>query len=99
MIILKSQDESERMVQEGVPYRLLPGEYIFGSTANYEQVTLEHELAKEGIQWGNLIAKGTKFFGIKACSQCEQRRQILNKINALGLKEAVRQIKETLSEE
>ena len=102
MIILKDAQGREREVLEGLPYRLQPGEYVFGSTAGKDQATLATALEAEGIQWGDLMASGIKaakldkLFGKTNCTACVRRQQILNRIGTIGLKETIRQIKETL---
>ncbi len=48
----------------------------------------------KGIKLGDAIAGLTKALHIPHCSKCEKRRQILNEIQSLGIKETVRRLKE-----
>jgi len=100
-ILLRNQKTKEtREVEQGVEYRLLPDEIVLGPTYYVEKEkdieALSEEVAKNGILWGDVVANAAKIFGIKPCTSCEQRRQILNHIQRLGVKEAARQIMETL---
>lgn len=46
------------------------------------------------IKLGDAIAGLTKVLHIPHCSKCEKRRQILNEIQNLGIKETVRRLRE-----
>ena len=97
-IILKSE-RGERKIPENTPYQLLKGESIVGvdwNCAGQEQRSVEEELAKEGIQWGDAIAWVTKKIGMKQCAPCKARQEILNSARELGWSETIRQLKETL---
>ena len=45
------------------------------------------------IKLGDAIAGLTKALHIPHCPKCEKRRQILNEIQSLGVKEAVRRLR------
>jgi len=51
------------------------------------------EKAKQ-IKLGDAIAGLTKVLQIPHCPKCEKRRQILNEIQSLGIKETVRKLRE-----
>src|SRR3989344_6923510 len=46
------------------------------------------------IKFGDAIAGLTKVLHIPHCPKCEKRRQILNDIQSLGIKEVVRRLRE-----
>jgi len=83
LIILEGPN-GKREVEEGVPYRLLPGEKIVGTTYvgdfQNDNKNLEELAGKEGVGVGDLVAKLTKVFGIEPCSKCEERKKVLNKL-------------------
>ena len=89
MIILEGPN-GKREVMSGVPYRLLPGEKVVGSTFLGEIREDNKKLADlagaQGVGVGDLVAKLTKVFGIKPCSSCEQRRKVLNRLRIDGWK-------------
>lgn len=96
MIILKNRVSNQlEKWPDGEPYNGRDWEAV-DSTTNQELTELDQALANEGIHWGDMVSKATKLFGIKPCSSCEKRRQILNKVQEIGLAETLRQIKETL---
>ena len=88
-----------RKVPEDFPYRLEAGEFVVGSEASFETSDNERSLAalanENGIAWGDMIAAATKVLGIKPCSSCEKRRQIMNEVNKLGVAKAFGLIKAT----
>ena len=88
-IILEGPN-GKREVMEGVPYRLLPGEKIVGSSyageIRRDNKKLEELAGTQGLGVGDLVAKLTKAFGIKPCSKCEQRRKVLNRLRIDGWK-------------
>jgi len=47
---------------------------------------------KQPLKLGNAIAKLTKVLHIPHCEKCEQRRQILNEVRRLGVKETARKL-------
>jgi len=53
-------------------------------------------MEKSGVQWGSAIAWVTKRIGLKQCSSCRAREEILNAASELGWAETMKQIKETL---
>ena len=97
-IILKGP-LGERKIPENEPYTFLKDEAIVGVDWNCkgaEQRDVEAELAEQGVQWGDAIAWVTKKFGIKQCTPCKARQEILNNANELGWIETARRIKDTL---
>lgn len=101
--ILLVGPNGQRWVDEGKPFRFLPGERVATNelgqnfiTPDEDEKELVEGLEKQGIQWGDAVAALTKVFGIKPCSRCEQRRKILNAAKQLGIKETLARIKETL---
>ena len=99
-IVIRSISGAIREGNEDENFILAPGEMVVSSRANYEAqktaVELDAELARQGIKWGDVIAAFTKRLGIKPCSSCKRRQAILNHVKEIGVKEALRQIKETL---
>lgn len=59
------------------------------------EAQLNEALGSEGIQWGDAIAWATDKAGVKPCAPCKSRIHILNHVKQLGLKETLRQLKET----
>ena len=98
MIILQGPN-GQRKVQEGEPYRLALGEIVIGSEKNIaaqkEWGELQTLSEQQGIAWGDMVAAATKVLGIKPCSSCEKRRQIMNEVNKLGVAKAFELIKAT----
>ena len=101
--ILLIGPEGQRWIDEGQPFRFLPGEKIVEdekgnaiTTPDEDEQELKEGLVAQGIQWGDAVAKLTKVFGIKPCSSCEKRRQILNHAKDLGIKETLKKLKDTL---
>lgn len=58
---------------------------------------VKEEFSKEGVQWGDAVKWVTSKMGIQQCAGCKSRQHILNQANQLGLKETIRQIKDTFS--
>ena len=54
-------------------------------------------IGQEGIKWGDAIAWATSKMGIQQCAPCKSRQHILNQLRSLGVKETLRQIKETFN--
>lgn len=73
------------------------GKTLVADPQRPEDVRFRQELQAEGIQWGDAIAWVTSKMGIRQCPPCHARQEILNHARQLGWKEAIRQIKETLS--
>lgn len=88
--IILEGPQGRREVLAGVAYKLLPGEKIVGTTyvgpATDDNKKLRELANQQGIGVGDLVAKLTKAFGIKPCSGCEQRRQVLNRLRIDGWK-------------
>mgnify|MGYP007099590471 CR=1 FL=1 len=100
--ILLIGPEGERWIDEGQPFRFMPGERVAedekGSsiiTPDEDEQELRVGVTNQGFQWGDAVEKLTKVFGIKPCSSCEKRRQILNAAKELGIKETLSKLKET----
>ena len=51
-------------------------------------------MSQKRIKLGDAVAQLTKALHIPHCPKCEKRRQILNEIQSLGIKETVRRLKE-----
>ena len=96
MILLQNPAGDIRKVAEGVPYRLLPGEQIIGSSANEDKLVMETALSEAGVKWGDAVAWVTKRLGIKQCAPCKARQEILNHMGEYGVAETIRQLKETI---
>ena len=93
----------QRWIEAGQPFEFLPGEKIYEDSQGHNTIIpdeAEEELhtgiQSQGIQWGDAVARLTKVFGIKPCSKCEQRRQIMNHARELGIKETLSKLKETI---
>ena len=61
------------------------------------ETQMKEELGKQGLKWGDAVAWVTTKMGIEPCPACKQRQRILNSAKQLGVRETVRQIKETFS--
>ena len=64
-----------------------------GST---QQREVDAMMERNGIQWGSAIAWVTKRIGVRQCSSCKAREEILNSAKELGWAETIRQLKETV---
>lgn len=88
--IILEGPQGRREVISGVAYKLLPGEKIVGvaelGLATNDNKKLQDLAKEQGVGVGDLVAKLTKAFGIKPCSGCEQRRQVLNRLRIDGWK-------------
>lgn len=97
MIVLKGPNGLRR-VEEGVPYRRLPGEQVIGSEADKTEEELNNALAKESMGLGDFIEKSFKLLpeAIRPthCSACEKRKRVLNRVKEIGWVEAIKQIRE-----
>ena len=94
-----------RRVSENTPYRLLPGEQVYGSAKDETEEALHQELAKEGLQLGDVIkaviktTKLDKALGKQNCTACSERQRILNEARQLGVKETVKRLIGTFKNE
>lgn len=102
LILLKGPNGT-RTVVEGEVFRFLAGEVVVGPVGDDPtESEINRELAKEGMGLGDFVKKAIKstrldkLFGKKHCSACERRRQILNMARENGVKETLKQLKETL---
>ena len=50
------------------------------------KIRIDDMAEEQGIGVGDVVAKLTKAFGIKPCSSCDRRRQVLNKLRMVGWK-------------
>ena len=50
-------------------------------------------MSKRKLKLGDAITKLAKALHIPHCSRCEERRQILNEIQTLGIKETMKRLK------
>jgi hypothetical protein len=73
------------------------GGKLLTSPASHRSVEAQFNeaLGNEGFQWGDAVAWVTSKAGIEPCSECSARRLILNQAKRLGIKETIRQIRET----
>ena len=55
-------------------------------------------MTKQKIKLGDAIAKLTKILGIKHCSKCEKRREILNNIEGWDVKDIIGKLKNCCNE-
>jgi hypothetical protein len=84
-----------RYVEEGVPYRLLPGEQVIGAEEDTSLQDLHGELAKHGLGLGDYVEKA--FAALPAairpehCSRCEKRKLALNRAKTIGIIAAVKE--------
>src|SRR3990167_4010938 len=93
-IVIKDLSGNERLVEEGVAYRLLPGEFVVGSRGNgtrqLEQETLVELEKHADSNLGSVIAVFAKpvaiVLGMDKCTTCNLRKIILNLKNKLGWK-------------
>jgi hypothetical protein len=97
MILLKGPDGLRR-VEEGVPYRKLPGEVVVGSEKDVVESEMNNALSKEGMGLGDFIEKSFKLLpeAIRPthCSKCEKRKLVLNRVKEIGWVQAIKQIRE-----
>jgi len=61
------------------------------------EAQLKEQMGQEGVQWGDAIAWATKKLGIEACAPCKARQNILNHAKQLGIRETIKQIKDTFN--
>ena len=101
--ILLIGPQGQRWIDEGQPFRFLPGESVAEDekgnsiiTPDEDEQELRAGIVKQGFKWGDAVAKLTKVFGLQPCSSCEKRRQILNAAKELGIKETLSRLKDTL---
>lgn len=90
--IILSGPLGERKIPENVPYQRLNGETIVGvdwTCAGQEQRSVEEELARQGIKWGDAVAWVTKKLGVQQCAPCKARQVIMNQ----GIAETVKHIR------
>jgi hypothetical protein len=77
----------------------VPGEKIVGVDWACGPQILEDEvnarLKEEGIQWGSAIKWVTQRIGLKQCSSCKAREEILNRVKELGWAQTLKELKET----
>ncbi len=90
MRVILEGPQGRRTVEEGVPYKRLPGEKVVGSERSEERKedhdALKRLAGQHGMGVGDLVARLTKTFGIKPCARCEQRRRVLNRLRLDGWK-------------
>ena len=91
MIILRHEETgAERLVEDSVPYKLLPGEHVIGSTTGLEDDQVEAVLVKYQEETGMGLGNAVKFIADKTglakalgkenCSACERRRIVYNNL-------------------
>jgi hypothetical protein len=98
-IILKAQDGRTKIVEAETAYQRLESDgtvwEVVGVTTGESAVD---EVVKEtGLGLGDIIKKGINLIPAplrpKHCSKCEQRRLVLNRIQELGARETLKQLK------
>lgn len=97
---IKNPEGEVRTIAENTPY---PPGWTFTGEISWDcdqQPTpsgpsVDEELAKHGVQWGDAIAWVTKKIGMKQCAPCKARQEILNSASELGWVETIKQIKGT----
>lgn len=100
-IEIKSLSGELRTIPENTPYQAgwtFTGKITWdcGQPPALPTASVEDELTKRGVQWGDAIAWVTKKAGIKQCAPCKARQEILNKVSEVGWLETIKQIKETI---
>ena len=97
LIVLKSPSGLRR-VQEGIPYRLLPGEAVIGSELDRTEAELNDALVEHNIPVGDFVEKAFKLLpeAIRPqhCSKCEKRKQVLNHIRENGVLNTIQKLRE-----
>ena len=97
-LILLQGPSGLRRVQEGVPYRLLPGEQVIGSEQDKTEAELNDILDAQNIPMGDFIEKAFKLLpeAIRPahCTKCEKRKQVLNHIRENGVMDTIKKIRE-----
>ena len=97
LIVLRGPN-GVRRVQEGMPYRLMPGEQVMGSEADPTEAALNDALEANMIPLGDFVEKAFKLLpeAIRPthCSKCEKRKQVLNHVRENGVLETIKKIRE-----
>ena len=60
-----------------------------------ERDKLNDMMERNGVQWGSAVKWVASRMGIKQCSACKAREEILNHVKKHGWVETIRQLKET----
>lgn len=60
-----------------------------------QQNEVDAMMEKAGVQWGSAIKWVTKRIGLKQCSSCKAREEILNHAKEYGWIETMKQLKDT----
>lgn len=96
--ILLRGPEGLRRVEEGVPYRKLPGEVVIGSEQDTTEKELNDALEANMIPIGDFVEKAFKLLpeAIRPthCSKCEKRKQVLNLVRKNGVVETLKKLRE-----
>lgn len=96
-IVLRGPDGIRR-VQEGVPYRKLPGEKVVGSQMDDTEAEVQGTLIEMNMGLGDFVEKAIKLipepFRPKHCSSCEKRKQVMNRVRELGVVETFKRLRE-----
>lgn len=99
-INIKNADGEVRTIPENTPYSAewkFTGEIAWdcGNDPVPSGPSVDEELNKAGIQWGDAIAWVTKKIGVKQCAPCKARQEILNHAKENGWVATLKSIKET----
>lgn len=93
------------LVAEGVAHRpplgakLVPGWVDWTCAGGTSQHEVDAMLEAQGIPWGSAIAWVTKRIGIKQCSSCKAREEILNSAKEIGWAETLKQVAATFKDD
>ena len=96
MKILLISPSGKRWVEEGEPFRFLPGEVVAVNAEGQSIIespgyNLTNFITKDGILFGNVIKKVTTAFGIKHCLKCKGRQLRYNE-KGLELQQKLREM-------
>jgi len=95
-ILLRNENGDVRKVQEGVPYRMQPGEQVIGSAQDETERELAQELSVRQVPLGEFVEAAIKLIPEairpKHCSACEKRKQVMNRVRELGVLETIKQV-------
>lgn len=102
-IILRKEDGSERVVPEGVSYRLEPGEKLVGSDGQGTEDKFEHAikpfLTMLGMGLADFIVLASKALGMEQCARCQWREKFLRRVGELGPTRTFQLIMQTFKKE
>ena len=93
----------ERLVEEGKPFRLEPGEVVVGSVGHQDNLNLLNKIVQEsGYGLGDLTEALAKpiamMMGLQNCTSCNIRKVLMNLIGKLGIKKTYELIRRSFTE-